>query len=113
MATRRINVERFSLTSRKSFQDVLRALDAAIGHPAMNEFWKRVREAKTASEMEKVIHSAVGPSGLMEFARFDHGEIVHKGKTADFSGIVRLVVGNPLIMREMVRLCPMPGPTRQ
>ena len=45
----------------------------------------------------------------MEFARFDHGEIVHKGETANVLGIVRLVVGNPLIMRQMVQHVPDAG----
>jgi hypothetical protein len=35
--TRRINVERFNLVTRTSFQHVLAALDGAIGHPNMGE----------------------------------------------------------------------------
>lgn len=35
--TRRINVERFNLVTRKSFQHVLAHLDGAIGHPNMGE----------------------------------------------------------------------------
>ena len=38
---------------------------------------------KTNSEMEKVVQSALGPSGFMEFARFDHGAVVRKGETGD------------------------------
>jgi len=91
-ATKRINVERFSLTSRKSFRDVLAALDATVGHPDIEKFWKSVNESKTASELEKVIRSAVGSSGLMEFARFDHGGVVHKGKSGRHSQIFRLVI---------------------
>ena len=66
MSTKRINVERVSVTSRKSLQDVLSKLDAAVGHPDIQEFWKRVGAAKTNSEMEKVIQSSLGPSGFME-----------------------------------------------
>jgi hypothetical protein len=75
---KRINVERVSVTSRRSLQDVLSKLDAAVGHPDIHEFWKRVSAATTAAEMERVIQSALGPSGFMEFARFDHGGVVHK-----------------------------------
>jgi uncharacterized protein (DUF302 family) len=104
-----INVERVSLTSRKSLQDVLAKFDAAVGHPNIEEFWKRVAAAKTRSEMEKVVQSAIGPSGFMEFARFDHGGVVHKGESGDYPKIFRLVIGNPLIMGEMVRHVPDAG----
>jgi uncharacterized protein (DUF302 family) len=103
MSTKRLNVERVTVTSRKSLQDVLAKFDAAVGHPDIQEFWKHVAAAKTKSEMEKVVQSVLGPSGFMEFARFDHGGVVHKGKTDDHPKIFRLVVGNPLIMREMVK----------
>jgi uncharacterized protein (DUF302 family) len=109
ISTRRINVERVIVTSRKSLQDVLSKFDAAVGHPNIEEFWKRVSEATTNVEMEKVIQSALGPSGFMEFARFDHGGVVHKGKIGDYARVFRLVIGNPLIMREMVKHVPDAG----
>ena len=107
--TRRINVERFNLVTRKSFQHVFAALDGAIGHPDIEEFWKRVGATKANSEMETVVQSALGSSGLMEFVRFDHGEVVHKGKSGDYPKVFRLVIGNPLIMREMVKHVPDAG----
>jgi uncharacterized protein (DUF302 family) len=107
--TKRINVERVTITSRKSLQEVLAKFDAAVGHPNIEEFWKRVGAAKTNSEMEKVVQSAIGPSGFMEFARFDHGGVVHKGKSGDHPKVFRLVIGNPLIMREMVKHVPDAG----
>src|SRR5439155_23470005 len=106
ISTGRINVERVSVTSRKSLQEVLSKFDAAVGHPDIQEFWKRMGAAKTKSEMEKLAQSAIGPSGFMEFARFDHGGVVHKGQSGDHSKVFRLVVGNPLIMREMVKHVP-------
>jgi uncharacterized protein (DUF302 family) len=106
---KRINVERVSVTSRRSLQDVLSKLDAAVGHPDIHEFWKRVSAATTTAEMEQVIQSALGPSGFMEFARFDHGGVVHKGETGDHPKVFRLVIGNPLIMREMVKHVPDAG----
>src|SRR5262249_23947970 len=84
-------------------------LDESVGHPNMDEFWKAVGEATTKSAMEKVVHSALGPSGFMEFARFDHGGVVHKGETGDHPKVFRLVIGNPLIMREMVKHVPDAG----
>jgi uncharacterized protein (DUF302 family) len=109
MSTRRINVERVTVISRKSLQEVLSKLDVAVGHPDIQQFWERVGAAKTNSEMETVVQSALGPSGFMEFARFDHGGVVHKGKSGDYAKVFRLVIGNPLIMREMVRHVPDAG----
>jgi uncharacterized protein (DUF302 family) len=109
VSTQRINVDRVTVTSRKSLQDVLSKFDAPVGHPNIEEFWKDVAAAKTKSEMEKVVQSALGTSGFMEFARFDHGGVVHKGESGDYPKVFRLVIGNPLIMREMVKHVPDAG----
>ena len=101
--TKRINVERVIITSRKSLQEVLAKFDAAVGHPNIEEFWRRAGATRTTSEMESVVQSVLGSSGFMEFARFDHGGVVHKGKSGDHPKVFRLVIGNPLIMREMVK----------
>ena len=81
----------------------------AIDHPNMDEFRKTVGEATTKSAMEKVVQSAFAQSGFMEFARFDRGGVVHKGESGDYPKIFRLVIGNPLIMREMVKHVPDAG----
>ena len=109
MPTRRIDAERLSLISRKPFQHGLAALDEAVGHPDMNAFRNSVGAATTFSELERVIQAAIGPSGFMEFIRFDHGEVVHKVKGGRVPGIVRLVIGNPLIMKQMVQPLPDAG----
>jgi uncharacterized protein (DUF302 family) len=109
ISTRRINVDRVTVTSRKPLQYVLSKFDAAVGHPNIEEFWKRITAAKTKSEMETVVQSVLGPSGFMEFARFDHGEVVHKARSEGSPRIFRLVIGNPLIMREMVEHLPDAG----
>src|SRR6201981_761098 len=96
-------MERVTVTSHKSLQDVLSKVDAAVGHPNIEEFWKRVTAAKTNSEMESVVQSALGRSGFMEFVRFDHGGVVHKGQSGNNAKVFRLVIGNPLIMLQMVR----------
>jgi hypothetical protein len=108
-STRRINVERVSVISRRSLQDLLAKFDAAVGHPNIQEFWKRVGATTTKAEMENVVQSVLGPSEFMEFARFDHGGVVHKGETGDHPKVFRLVIGNPLIMREMVKHVPDAG----
>jgi uncharacterized protein (DUF302 family) len=105
----KINVERFSVTSLRSLREVLDTLKMAVGHPDMNTFRKNLSGAKTISEMEQVIHAAIGSSGFMEFTSFDHGEVVHKGQAAGMQGIVRLIIGNPLIMKQMVEHVPDAG----
>ena len=37
---RKIEVERFTLSSSKPFDQVVAALNSAVGHPDMSEFWK-------------------------------------------------------------------------
>ena len=109
MTIRKFEVQRFSVISGKCLQDVLARFDAAVGRPNIEEFWRRMTAAKTTSEMENVVQSALGPSGFMEFARFDHGGVVHKGNPGGVPGVFRLVIGNPLIMREMVKHVPDAG----
>jgi uncharacterized protein (DUF302 family) len=45
----------------------------------------------------------------MEFTRFDLGEILRKETGASSPHIVRLVIGNPLIMKRMVEYVPDAG----
>ena len=45
MDIKQIAVQRFSVTSSKSFGDIAAAIDAAIGHPDMNLFRRRYRSA--------------------------------------------------------------------
>jgi hypothetical protein len=60
----------------KSFEEVLAAVDAAVGHLDLNEFRRKLGSTTTYAAMDKTIREVVGPSGLMEFIRFDHGEIL-------------------------------------
>ena len=45
----------------------------------------------------------------MQFAEFDHGMIIRKGTEHHTSRIIRLVIGNPLIMKEMAKRVPDAG----
>lgn len=49
-----------------------------------------------------MVESAIGVSGLMEFARFDLGEVLRKENPVTPRS-QRFIVGNPLIMRQMVK----------
>ncbi len=100
---REVPLQRFSVTSTRSFDDVVRDLTATIGRPKMDEFQRAVTAAGTLTELEKVVHGAIGSSGLMEFTRFNLGEILSKEHGRHRPRILRLVVGNPLVMKEMAR----------
>jgi len=52
------------------------------------------------------MHQVVGPSDLLEFARIDLGEILRKEPGNAASQSLRLVAGNPLIMKQMVEQVP-------
>ncbi len=105
--TRRIQVDRWSVTSPRSFDEIISALDAAIGHPDINTFLSGV-EAASPAEMKAMIEKALGPSGFMEFIRFHPDKVLAK-ETKETKGsprIQRFVIGNPLIMKEMVKHVP-------
>jgi hypothetical protein len=91
------------VTSSKRFDVVVAAIKASIGHPNTAELWQATQRATTATELEAAIQPALGKSGLMQFAEFDHGMIVRKGTEQHTSKIIRLVIGNPLIMKEMAK----------
>jgi len=109
MNTLTIEVRRISVVSTRSFTDVLARIDLAIGHPDMREFIHDMQAAPSDSDLEAVVHRAVGPSGLMEFNRYDLGAVIRKERGPGAPQIVRLVAGNPLIMRRMVGRVPDAG----
>jgi len=109
VTTKRIEVQRFTAISPKSFHDVLAKLDAAIGHPNMAAFRSDMTSAKTFVDLEAAVQNAIGSAGFMEFARYDLGEVLRKklGERAPKS--MRLVIGNPVIMAQMVEHVPDAG----
>jgi uncharacterized protein (DUF302 family) len=106
---RKVEMERFTVISSKPFDDVVAALKAAIGHPNMVEFWRSTQNARSEAELEAAIQPVLGETGLMQFVEFDHGMIVRKGTSLHASRIIRLVIGNPLIMKEMAKHVPDAG----
>ncbi|SDE96192.1 DUF302 domain-containing protein [Terriglobus roseus] len=49
------------------------------------------------------------PNGIMEFARFDLGDVIRKENGTETPRVLRIVAGNPLIMKEMVKHVPDAG----
>jgi len=106
---RKIEVERFTLSSSKPFDQVVAALNSAVGHPDISEFWKSTHRAQSVAELQSTIEKVLGRTGLMLFAEFDHGAIVRKGTGRDTPRMIRFVIGNPLIMKEMAKRVPDAG----
>ena len=109
MTVRKVEIERFSLISSKPFDVVVAALEAAIGHPDMVEFMKATQGARTFAELESAVHRGLGRTGLMMFIKLDLGAILRRETGLDTPKIVRFVIGNPLIMKEMVKHVPDAG----
>jgi hypothetical protein len=106
MSTIEIQLRRFSIVSARPFHEVVNRVTATIGRPDLNAFHKEIAAARTAGEMEEVVHAATGPSGLMEYIRFDAGDVVRQEHGGQSPRILRLVVGNRLTLREMLKTVP-------
>ncbi len=104
-----VEIERFSVTSSKSFEAVVAALETAVGHPDIAEFGKAIKDARTSAELESAVQKGLGRTGLMIFMVLDHGAILRKETGLDTPKIVRFVIGNPLIMKEMAKHVPDAG----
>jgi uncharacterized protein (DUF302 family) len=109
MAARSIDVQRLTFTSSRPFAEVLARLETKIGHPAMGKFKRDISAASTEEELERVVHNAVGPADLMEFSRLNFGEVLEKEPGPKAPQSMRLLVGNPLIMKQMVKRVPDAG----
>jgi uncharacterized protein (DUF302 family) len=106
MPTIEVSVQRVSVVSSRPFEQVVRRLTATIGHPNINAFHRALAAATTVAELEVVVRGATGSSNLMEFVRFDAGEVLRKERGGQEPKILRLVVGNPIIMKEMAKTVP-------
>lgn len=106
---RKVEIERLSVRSSKPFDAVVATLKAGVGRLDLIEFAKASKSARNFSELEKVIGRDMGPTGLMLFIELDHGAVLRKETGLDKPNMVRLVIGNPLIMKEMAKHVPDAG----
>jgi uncharacterized protein (DUF302 family) len=109
MNTSTIAMQRISIISARPFDEVLARIGLGLGHPEMNRFRHEMLNGPTPSELEGIVGRAIGPSGLMEFARHDLGAVIRKEGGSAIPKSVRLIVGNPVIMKEMVKRVPDAG----
>jgi len=106
---RKIEMERFSLTTSKRFDEVISSVNAGIGHPDMAEFGRSTHEAHSFAELKSAVEKGLSEVGLMLFMELDHGAVLRKETGRDTPRIVRFIIGNPLIMKEMAKHVPDAG----
>jgi Ferritin-like domain len=75
----------------------------------MTEFWSSTQRTRSAAELESTIEKAVGKTGLMLFVAFDHGAVISKTTGRGAGRIMRFVIANLLIMKEMAKHVPDAG----
>ena len=109
MTIRKVEIERFSVTSPKPLEMVVVALKAAVGQPDMAKFAKATKAAQTFAELERTVQKSLGRTGLMIFMELDLGGILRRETGLAVPKVVRLVIGNPLVMKEMVKFVPDAG----
>ena len=106
---KKIEIERFSLTTSKPFDEVIAGVNGAIGHPDMAEFGRLALEARSFAELKSVVETSLGKAGLMLFMQLNLGAVVRKETGSEVPKIIRFVIGNPLIMKEMAKHVPDAG----
>jgi uncharacterized protein (DUF302 family) len=109
MMIRKLEIERFSVTSSKPIEKVVAALKAAVGQPDMAEFARAFKGAQTFAELERAVQKGLGRTELMIFMELDLGAVLRRQTGRDVPKVVRFIIGNPLIMKEMLRHVPDSG----
>jgi len=101
-----VQVRRISIVSHSPFNEVVQRLSNAVGHPDMKAFHKGIMEAENEAELEQLVQTATGAGELMEFYRFDSGEVLNKRQGEQKIRLMRFLIGNPVIMSKMARTVP-------
>lgn len=102
-------MERIFLETERAFDEVIAGLEEGIGVPDMAALRPKMDHAASFEEFEWAIGEAVGSADLMQFLRLDLGGAMKKDPTAKAYRIVRIIAGNPLIMKQMVEHVPHAG----
>src|ERR1700691_3552662 len=109
MPVRKVEVERFSLTTSRPFESVVCALKSSIGQLDLAAFASASQSPGTFAALEEVINRNMGESGLMLFLEFDHGAVVRKKTGLAKPKNMSVVICNPLLMKDMTKHVPDAG----
>ena len=94
-------VKRVSVVSQLPFEAVVTRFDSLIGHPDMRQFIERLHLSKSEDELTRVVQEAISKAQLMEFIRFDLGDVLKKRFGPQAGRSLRIVMGNPVTMSSM------------
>ena len=75
----------------------------------MAEFARSTQESRSFADLKSVVEKGLSPVGLMLFMQLDHGAILRKETGREAPKMIRFVIGNPLIMKEMAKHVPDAG----
>lgn len=103
METRKIEVERLTAISAKRFEAVTGAIEESIGRPDMAKFLEAGHDAASYAELESLVKRSVSPIDLMLFMKLDAGAVLRRENGGPGPNIIRFLIGNPLIMKEMAK----------
>ena len=103
---RKVEMGQLTVISTRPFDDVVAAIRSSAGNPDMDAFGEAVKDAESSAGLEATVRPDLGPTGLMPFVEFDHGMVVREGTEHHAAKIIRLVIGNPLIIKEMAKHVP-------
>jgi uncharacterized protein (DUF302 family) len=106
---RESSFERLTVISSRTFDDVVGRFRSGIAHPDMPRLMEDIRSSTTPASLKETVSKALGSAEIMEFAQFDLGEVLRKELGAAAPRSLRVLIGNPLIMKEMVKRVPDAG----
>src|SRR6202789_2368673 len=109
METVHAQIERLCFTSSKPFEDVLAGLYSGISRPDIEELKKRLERVHDLAEFAQIVNAAVGSVGLLEFLHLDLGAALRVGSLSHPYRMIRIIAGNPMIMRSMTQSVPAAG----
>ena len=109
METVHAQIERLCFTSNKPFEDVLAGLYSGISRPNIEELKQRLKGAHDLTEFARIVNAVVGSVGLLEFLSLDLGAALRVGHLRRPYRMIRIIAGNPMIMRSMTQSVPAAG----
>lgn len=87
-------------STTRSFDEVIRAFEAATGSVEGSEWRHLAASEKTVEEFESLVHAQEASSGFMRFLTVDHGWMARYGSKTRCR---MYTLGNPLIAKTMLR----------
>jgi hypothetical protein len=94
-------VKRMSVISRLPFEALVTRFDSLIGPPYMHRFSEQLQKSNYAEELTRIVQGPVSEAQLMEFMRFNLGDVLKKRFSTQADRSLPIVMGDPLTMSFM------------